>query len=120
MERPSPFWQLATTRLILRKLEPEDFDSLCRILQDPEVMYAYEGPFSREEVQAWLDKMLTRYKQEGVALYAVCLKETGRMIGQCGLTMQDIPGSRGLEGGYLFEKAYWHRGGRRPLPGLCL
>lgn len=45
MERPSPFWQLATTRLILRKLEPEDFDSLCRILQDPEVMYAYEGPF---------------------------------------------------------------------------
>ena len=47
MERPSPFWQLATTRLILRKLEPEDFDSLCRILQDPEVMYAYEGPFSR-------------------------------------------------------------------------
>ena len=62
MERPCPFWQLATTRLILRKLEPEDFDSLCRILQDPEVMYAYEGPFSREEVQAWLDKMLTRYK----------------------------------------------------------
>lgn len=67
-------------------------------------MYAYEGPFSREEVQAWLDKMLTRYKQEGVALYAVCLKETGRMIGQCGLIMQDIPGSRVLEVGYLFEK----------------
>ena len=43
---------LETRRLLLRELRQEDFDDACLLLQDPEVMYAYEGPFSREEVQA--------------------------------------------------------------------
>ena len=38
------------------------------------------------------------------------LRETGEMIGQCGLTWQDIPDDRVLEVGYLFEKAAWHHG----------
>lgn len=42
---------LETERLYLRELEGSDYDSLCKILQDPEVMYAYEGPFSDAEVR---------------------------------------------------------------------
>ena len=99
-----------TERLILRRMTPSDIPALCRILQDPDVMYAYEGPFSDEEVQAWLDKQLARYRDDGFGLCAVVLRETGEMIGQCGLTMQDIPGKRVLEVGYLFQKAFWHQG----------
>lgn len=33
---------LETRRLYLRKMDQGDYKSLCRILQDPEVMYAYE------------------------------------------------------------------------------
>lgn len=97
-------------------------------------MYAYEGPFDEAETQAWLDKQLRRYQEDGVGLYAVILKNaeaeggtgsgrmvgagpghmtgtgSGHMIGQCGLTMQEIPGKRVLEVGYLFQKAYWHKG----------
>ena len=51
---------LESRRLLLRELRQEDFDDACLLLRDPEVMYAYEGPFSREEVQAWLDKQLRR------------------------------------------------------------
>lgn len=99
-----------TNRLLLRKLTQSDFNDLCRILQDEDVMYAYEGAFNDEETQNWLDKQLTRYQEDGFGLCAVILKETGEMIGQCGLTMQDIPGERGLEIGYLFRKEYWHKG----------
>lgn len=48
--------------------------------------------------------------QDGFGLYAVILKENGEMIGQCGLTFQDFNGNQVLEVGYLFQKAYWHRG----------
>ena len=32
------------------------------------------------------------------------------MIGQCGLTMQPWKETEVLEIGYLFNRAYWHRG----------
>ena len=35
---------LETERLVLRKLEQSDFREACKLLQDPEVMYAYGGP----------------------------------------------------------------------------
>ena len=99
-----------TERLFARKLTKDDFGSLCRILQDPEVMYAYEHAFSDAEVNSWLERQLKRYVTDGFGLWAVILKETGSMIGQCGLTMQDWNGKMVPEIGYLFEKAYWHLG----------
>lgn len=42
---------LATERLYLREMEQNDFNSLCKILQDEETMYAYEGAFSDIEVR---------------------------------------------------------------------
>ena len=37
---------LETERLYLRKLNKDDFSNLCSILQDAQVMYAYEHAFS--------------------------------------------------------------------------
>lgn len=85
---------LETRRLLLRELRQEDFDDACLLLQDPEVMYAYEGPFSREEVQAWLDKQLHRYREDGFGLWALVEKSSGALIGQCGLTLQDYKDRR--------------------------
>lgn len=101
---------LETKRLYLRKMNQGDYDALCRILQDPEVMYAYEHAFSDEEVQDWLDRQIRRYEKYGFGLWAVILKENEEMIGQCGLTMQDAGGREVVEAGYLFQKAYWHKG----------
>ena len=106
----APEKALETQRLVLRKMTQADYRDLCAILQDEQVMYAYEGAFSDEEVQNWLDRQLARYQEDGIGLYAVVLKETGAMIGQCGLTYQDTPEGRVLEVGYLFQQAYWHHG----------
>ena len=101
---------LETERLVLRNLEQDDFDEVCKLLQDPVVMYAYEGAFSDQEVQAWLDKMFRRYEDDGFALWAVIEKSSGELIGQCGITYQEYNGGRVPEVGYLFRKEFWHKG----------
>lgn len=94
----------------MREMTQEDFPALCRIMQDEEVMYAYEGAFNEEEVQGWLDRQRMRYEKLGFGLWAVVLKESNEMIGQCGLTMQPWKEEEVLEIGYLFQRAFWHKG----------
>lgn len=99
-----------TQRLYLREINHNDFASLCKILQDEDVMYAYEGAFNDDEVREWLNRQIARYKQWGFGLWAVILKKSDEMIGQCGLTMQPWGDKEVLEIGYLFQRRYWHKG----------
>ena len=100
-----------TERLIIREMVQSDFEALCKILCDEEVMRAaYECAFSVEEAQGWMNRHFKRYAEYGFGLWAVVLKETDKMIGQCGLTIQSWKEKEILEIGYLFQKAYWHKG----------
>ena len=101
---------LETERLYLRELNLGDFEALSRILMDEETMYAYNGAFSPEETQEWLDRQLERYKRYGFGLWAAVLKENDEMIGQCGITMQPWKDKELLEIGYLFRRDCWHKG----------
>jgi [ribosomal protein S5]-alanine N-acetyltransferase len=93
-----------------------DLPELRAILQNPKAMLAYEGSFTDDEVTAWLAKQQASYRRHGFGLWAVELRhpasevERGKLIGQCGITYQDIGGQRVLEVGYLFNPAYWHHG----------
>ncbi len=108
-----------TERLYFREMNQSDYNSLCKILQDEETMYAYEGAFSDKEVQEWLDRQISRYQKWGFGLWAVILKETDEMIGQCGLTMQPWKESEVLEIGYLFRRQYWHKGYATEAAAAC-
>lgn len=101
---------IETERLILRKMDNGDYSALCKILQDEDVMYAYEHAFSDDEVDEWLKKQLVRYETDGIGLWVVVLKENGEVIGQCGLTKQLWWGENVVEIGYLFRKDFWHKG----------
>lgn len=101
---------LTTSRLHLREITINDYLDLCEILQDPEVMYAWEHTFTHSQVITHLETQLERYSAHGIGLWAVISKETGAFLGQAGLTMQDCDGKQVLEIGYLFKKRYWHQG----------
>ena len=73
-------------------------------------MYAYEGAFSKKEVQEWLDKQLRRYQNDGFGLWGMIEKGSGELIGQCGLTYQEFNGQQVPEIGYLLRAEYWHKG----------
>ena len=101
---------LETQRLLLREMTQADYPALAEILQDRVAMFAYEHAFSDDETQTWLDRMRERYAKDGFGLWAVVCKETGEMIGQCGLTWQNYEGERVLEIGYLFQRKHWKKG----------
>ncbi len=113
--------QLSTERLLLRRMTDSDLPALRQMLCDPKVMYAYGGPFPEQDVRAWLDRQYERYGQgEDFGLLAMVLKETGQMIGQCGLTMQPCPKELVLEVGYLLCYAFWHQGYATEAAKGCL
>ena len=101
---------LETERLYLREMTREDFPLLCQHLQDEEVMYAYEHAYSAEEIWEGIETQFRRYKEHGFGVWAVILKETEELIGQCGLSMQPCGDTEVLEIGYIFQKKYWHKG----------
>lgn len=99
-----------TRRLRLREMTVADLPALRAILQDEQTMAAYEGAFTEQMVQQWLLRMFDRYREDGYGLWAVELRETGVMIGQCGLTSQHILSQDVIEVGYLFRREQWGNG----------
>lgn len=99
-----------TERLLLRELVDDDLPGLCSVLQDTEVTYAYERIFSEREIGSWLKRQFQCYAQDGFGMWAVVLKETGKMIGHAGISMQVYGDEELPEIGYMFEKAFWHQG----------
>lgn len=92
--------RLETERLFLREMEEGDYDALYAVLADSDIMQHYPYTFDEKRVRNWITRSIERYKIFGFGLWAVCLKETGEMIGDCGMTMQNIGGVIKPEIGY--------------------
>ena len=99
-----------SARLFLREMTPDDFSALYAVLADSDIMQHYPYTFDESRVRGWITRNMERYKTDGFGLWAVCLKETGAMIGDCGLTLQSINGEIKPEIGYHIAKAYQRRG----------
>ena len=91
---------IETERLLLREMTDDDFRALYKVLADPDIMQHYPYTFDENRVKNWIERNIERYRVFGFGLWAVCLKETGEMIGDCGLTMQLIKGGIKPEIGY--------------------
>ncbi len=101
---------IETKRLILRELSHDDFDTLYDILSDFETMKYYPSPYDKNGVERWINWSIENYKTFGFGLWAVVLKETNEMIGDCGLTMQIINKKIRPEIGYHLNKKYHNQG----------
>ena len=101
---------IETERLILREMTPDDFDALYSVLADSDIMKHYPYTFDEKRVQNWINKNIERYRIFGFGLWAVCIKPSEKMIGDCGLTMQNINGEIRPEIGYHIAKAYQRQG----------
>ena len=101
---------LETERLFLREMDRNDYDALYRVLADTEIMRHYPYTFDEARVRAWIERNMERYRVNGFGLWAVCLKGSGEMIGDCGLTLQTINGNELPEIGYHIRRDFQRRG----------
>ena len=92
--------KIETERLFLREMNEDDYDALYSVLADSDIMQHYPYTFDENRVKNWIRKNKERYRTLGFGLWAVCLKENGEMIGDCGLTLQNIEGELLPEIGY--------------------
>ena len=101
---------IETERLFLRQMNEDDFDALYLVLSDAEIMQHYPYIFDEKKVREWIKRNMDRYKENGFGLWAVCLKKTGEMIGDCGLTLQNIDGKMLPEIGYHIRRDHQRKG----------
>lgn len=103
--------ELETKRLRLRLFNSGDAQAMYRLSSDPEVIkYAEARPVeSLEEARQRLEAgPLSDYRKYGYGRFALELKETGQVIGFCGIKF--IPEIDLPEIGYRLEKRYWGQG----------
>jgi [ribosomal protein S5]-alanine N-acetyltransferase len=101
---------LETSRLILREFVLEDADALARVICDQETMRFYPALFDRSDADEWIARNRRRYKELGHGLWAIDLKSSGEMIGDCGITVQEVDGEDLLEIGYHLRRDLWGQG----------
>jgi [ribosomal protein S5]-alanine N-acetyltransferase len=101
---------LQTPRLVLREFTAGDADALARILSDAETMRYYPAPYDRAGVEQRIARNLERYKKDGVGLWAMELIKTRELIGDCGITLQQVDGESFYEIGYHLRRDHWRRG----------
>jgi ribosomal-protein-alanine N-acetyltransferase len=101
---------LETPRLILREFSSEDVNALARVISDPETMRFYPAPFDRAGVEEWIARNRRRYAKDGHGLWAMILKSTGELIGDCGLTVQRVDSTDEIEIGYHVRRDHWGQG----------
>lgn len=109
-----------TKRLFLREWTMQDLDAWAAILSDAEVMRYYPKPFDRQKVQDWIAWNLENYRTDGFGLWAVHLRATGELLGDCGITMQQIHGQRLPEIGFHMKKSVWGQGYATEAAKACL
>ena len=103
--------RLETERLVLRLFTPDDVQAMYDLNSDPEVTrYAEAAPVrdlqeAREKLQSG---PLADYAKYGYGRFAVEDRDTGEVIGFCGIKY--IPEIGLPEIGYRLKRSYWGRG----------
>lgn len=109
-----------TDRLILREMTGDDYDALYAVLADSDIMEHYPYTFDEARVRGWIARNIERYHTDGFGLWAVVLRESGEMIGDCGLTMQPIHGQMLPEIGYHIRRDHQRKGYASEGAAACI
>jgi RimJ/RimL family protein N-acetyltransferase len=103
---------LETERLALRRWRDSDRAPFAELNGDPQTLVFFPSTLTREESDAFVDRIEARFEQHGYGLWALEVKATGQFIGFTGLAPMpdDVPGAGGAEIGWRLARAAWHRG----------
>jgi RimJ/RimL family protein N-acetyltransferase len=99
-----------TTRLWMRHMTNDDIAGLLTVFGDAETMRFYPAPFDRQQMQKWVDWNQHNYANSGYGLWTLLLRNTGEIIGDCGLVNQEVDGVLEVEIGYHVRRDLWGEG----------
>jgi len=99
-----------TARLRVRRWRASDHPSLMAVYGDADAMrWVGDGrPLTEEECRSWLEVTRRNYRQRGYGMFAVESRQTGEVVGFCGLVHPG--GQKEAEAKYAYARAYWGQG----------
>ena len=103
--------RLETNRLVIRSFSADDAEELFPILVDPEVR-RFLPPSPAATLEQFCERIAARIAMErehGFSLWAVQRRDTGALIGQCGLQLVERTGPD-VEIAYHYGTASWNKG----------
>ncbi len=103
--------ELSTERLLLRPLREEDVYDVNEYTSNEEVsrFLRWTPHLNLQETKGYLEFMRKRYQKGLHADWAIVLRSTGKVIGNCGFTSVDIS-NECCELGYVLSPRYWGKG----------
>lgn len=104
---------IQTDRLELRRYQDEDFNFLCTLFSDPEVVRYIGNGQTRDKQGAmeFLYWVYRSYKQNpNLGLRVLVRKADQKLVGHAGLVPQIINGTEELEIGYWIAREFWGKG----------
>jgi ribosomal-protein-alanine N-acetyltransferase len=108
---PSLDTTLLTPRLLLRPMVLEDAEAMHAFKSDPEATrwFGQEPKTGIEQTRGWVRSGLEGRKEGTSITWAITLRDTGKVIGECCLWNIDRSSMR-AELGYELLRSYWKRG----------
>jgi [ribosomal protein S5]-alanine N-acetyltransferase len=103
---------LETPRLITRFLTQEDVIPWLEYCRDPECtrFTAFPGKTPEELAQFFIDRAIARYAEGTYGVQGLISKESGELVGMCGIMVQIVNNKAEVEVGYHLIRRHWGKG----------
>jgi RimJ/RimL family protein N-acetyltransferase len=99
-----------TARLRLEPIRPALAHDLWVLYQDPEVAPWLGGPWSREQVDDFVARMVECWRRHGIGKWVAYDRRSGALVGRGGPSVTDVLGGRHVEIGWVVRREFWGRG----------
>ena len=101
---------IETKNLNLRPFSQADAPAMHTIMNGEDVLLYFPGTQTptQEQVQRMIDRLLTHWQEKGYGLWAVEHRETGVLLGRCGL--QYLEETDEVEVDFIIDRAFWGQG----------
>lgn len=112
---------IETPRFFIRPFTLDDVEAMHVLYSDPEVLRFIPAPVSEdmEMSQKRVQRLMDYQKQYGFSFWAVVEKNSGLVIGDCGLMPMEGKGPD-IEIGYHFRRDRWGMGCATEAAAACL
>ena len=101
-----------TERILFRKIRKSDFNNWLEFYKNPNTSLHWKLALESPEIECkkWYKKQFYRYKNNLGGMNALIGKESGKLIGHCGLLIQNVDKISELEIGYSLLPEFWNKG----------
>jgi [ribosomal protein S5]-alanine N-acetyltransferase len=111
---------IPTRRTILRPYTGTETPLVLPIFSDPTTMSFWPEPLDEETVATWIERNARSFETTGLGRMMVEDRETGAIVGDCGIMRAEIDGRMENDLGYIIHHPYWGAGLATECALACL